>query len=234
MFTVGMNSYANSFFAITTMAMGIPTGIKIFNWIGTMWGGRIQFKVPMLFCIGFLFQFLIAGLTGIMQAAAPFDWQLSLSYFVVAHFHYVIVGGILFALFGAFYYWYPKMTGRMLSERLGKWHFWLFLIGFHLTFDVMHIPGLLGMPRRIYTYEPGRGWDTLNLIVSIGAFIQAIAIAGIRVEPHQFLLQRSQGRERSLGCMDARVVYKFSTAGLQLRNRSGGRQPPPVVGPETS
>jgi cytochrome c oxidase subunit I len=176
MFTVGMNSYANSFFAITTMAVGIPTGIKIFNWIGTMWGGRILFKVPMLFCIGFLFQFLIAGLTGIMQAAAPFDWQLSLSYFVVAHFHYVIVGGILFALFGAFYYWYPKTTGRMLSERLGKWHFWLFLIGFHLTFDVMHIPGLLGMPRRIYTYEPGRGWDTLNLIVSIGAFIQAIAI----------------------------------------------------------
>src|SRR5215471_637263 len=152
MFTVGMNSYANSFFAITTMAVGVPTGIKIFNWIGTMWGGRIQFKVAMLFCIGFLFQFLIAGLTGIMQASVPVDWQLSLSYFVVAHFHYVIVGGILFALFGAFYYWYPKMTGRMLSETLGKWHFWLFFIGFHLTFDVMHVPGLLGMPRRIYTY----------------------------------------------------------------------------------
>src|ERR1700722_2651132 len=176
MFTIGMNSYANSFFTLTTMAVGVPTGIKIFNWIGTMWGGRIQFKTSMLFSIGFLFQFLVAGLTGIMMAASPFDWQLSLSYFVVAHFHYVIVGGILFALFGAFYYWYPKMTGRMLSERLGKWHFWLFLIGFHLTFDVMHIPGILGMPRRIYTYEPGRGWDTLNLIVSIGAFIQAIAI----------------------------------------------------------
>src|ERR1700704_5525093 len=176
MFTIGMNSYANSFFAITTMAVGVRTGIKIFNWLGTMWGGRIQLKTPMLFAIGFLFQFLIAGLTGVMMASAPFDWQLSLSYFVVAHFHYVIVGGILFALFAAFYYWYPKMTGRMLSERLGKWHFWLFLIGFHLTFDVMHIPGLLGMPRRIYTYEPGRGWDALNLIVSIGAFIQAIAI----------------------------------------------------------
>jgi cytochrome c oxidase subunit 1 len=141
-----------------------------------MWGGRIQFKTPMLFSIAFLFQFLIAGLTGIMMACSPFDWQLSLSYFVVAHFHYVIVGGILFALFGAFYYWYPKMTGRMLSERLGQWHFWLFLIGFHLTFDVMHIPGILGMPRRIYTYEPGRGWDTLNFIISIGAFIQAVAI----------------------------------------------------------
>src|SRR5271156_2271866 len=176
MFTIGMNSYANSFFAITTMAVGVPTGIKIFNWIGTMWGGSIQFKTPMLFSIGFLFQFLIAGLTGIMLASAPFDWQLSLSYFVVAHFHYVIVGGILFALFAAFYYWYPKMTGRMLSESLGKLHFWLMIIGFHLTFDVMHIPGILGMPRRIYTYEPGRGWDTLNLIVTLGTFIQGIAV----------------------------------------------------------
>jgi cytochrome c oxidase subunit 1 len=176
MFTIGMNSYANSFFAITTMAVGVPTGIKIFNWLATMWGGRIQFKTPMLFCTAFLFQFLIAGLTGIMQGAAPFDWQLSLSYFVVAHFHYVIVGGILFALFGAFYYWYPKVTGRLMSEGLGKLHFWLFVLGFHLTFDLMHIPGLLGMPRRIYTYEPGRGWDTLNLLVSIGAFIQAVGL----------------------------------------------------------
>jgi cytochrome c oxidase subunit I len=176
MFTIGMNSYANSFFTITSMAVGIPTGIKIFNWLGTMWGGRIQFKTPMLFCLGFLFQFLIAGLTGIMLASSPFDWQLGNSYFVVAHFHYVIVGGILFALFAAFYYWYPKFTGRMLSERLGKLHFWLFVIGFHVTFDVMHIPGILGMPRRIYTYEPGRGWAGMNLIVTIGAFIQALAI----------------------------------------------------------
>jgi cytochrome c oxidase subunit 1 len=176
MFTIGMNSYANSFFAITTMAVGVPTGIKIFNWLGTMWGGRIQFKTPMLFSIAFLFQFLIAGLTGIIQAAVPFDWQLSLSYFVVAHFHYVIVGGILFAVFAAFYYWYPKVTGRLMSETLGKWHFWLFVFGFHMTFDLMHIPGMLGMPRRIYTYDPGRGWDTLNLLVSIGAFIQGIAI----------------------------------------------------------
>jgi cytochrome c oxidase subunit 1 len=176
MFTVGMSSYANSFFAITTMAVGIPTGIKIFNWLGTMWGGRIQLKTPMLFAIAFLFQFLIAGLTGIIMSSAPIDWQISLSYFVVAHFHYVIVGGILFALFGAFYYWYPKVTGRMLDETLGKWHFWLFFIGFHLCFDLMHIPGLLGMPRRIYTYEPGRGWDTLNFLVTIGAFVQALAV----------------------------------------------------------
>lgn len=176
MFTVGMSSYANSFFTITSMAVGIPTGIKIFNWLGTMWGGRILLEIPMLFCIGFLFQFLVAGLTGIMLASSPFDWQLSNSYFVVAHFHYVIVGGILFALFAAFYYWYPKFTGRMLSDRLGRLHFWLFLAGFHLTFDVMHIPGILGMPRRIYTYEASRGWDTMNLIVTIGAFVQALAI----------------------------------------------------------
>ena len=175
MFTVGMNSYANSFFTITTMVIGIPTGIKIFNWIGTMWGGKITFRTPMLFCIAFLFQFLIAGLTGIMLSAAPFDWQLGNSYFVVAHFHYVIVGGILFTLFAAFYYWFPKMSGRMYNETLGKWHFWLFLIGFHLTFDFMHIPGLLGMPRRIYTYEAGRGWDIWNLICTIGVFFQIVA-----------------------------------------------------------
>jgi cytochrome c oxidase subunit 1 len=174
MFTVGMSSNANTFFVLSTMAIAVPTGIKIFNWLATMWGGKIEFKTPMLFCVGFLFQFLIAGLTGIMLSAAPFDWQLGNSYFVVAHFHYVIVGGILFTVFAAFYYWFPKMTGRMCDETLGKLHFWLFLIGFHLTFDFMHIPGLLGMPRRIYTYEPGRGWDIWNLIVTIGVFFQAL------------------------------------------------------------
>jgi cytochrome c oxidase subunit 1 len=176
MFTVGMSSSANTFFVLTTMAVAVPTGIKIFNWLATMWGGKIDFKTPMLFCAGFLFQFLAAGLTGIMLSAAPFDWQLGNSYFVVAHFHYVIVGGILFCLFAAFYYWYPKMTGRMYNEPLGKLHFWLFLIGFHLTFDFMHIPGLLGMPRRIYTYEAGRGWDAWNLIVTIGVVFQAAGI----------------------------------------------------------
>jgi cytochrome c oxidase subunit 1 len=176
MFTVGMTSYANAFFVASTMAIAVPTGIKIFNWLGTMWGGKLIFKAPMLFCIAFLFQFLIAGLTGVMLSAAPFDWQLGNSYFVVAHFHYVIVGGILFALFSAFYYWFPKMSGRMYDETLARMHFWLFLIGFHLTFDFMHVPGLLGMPRRIYTYEPGRGWDTWNLIITIGVFFQAVGI----------------------------------------------------------
>jgi len=174
MFTIGMSSYGNTFFVVTTMAISVPTGIKIFNWLGTMWGGTLIFKAPLLFCIGFLFQFLIAGLTGIMLGAAPFDWQLSNSYFVVAHFHYVIVGGILFALFAAFYYWFPKMSGKLYLESLAKLHFWLFIIGFHLTFDFMHIPGILGMPRRIYTYEPGRGWEIWNLLVTIGVFFQIL------------------------------------------------------------
>ena len=176
MFTVGMTSAGNSFFVLSTMLVGIPTGIKIFNWLATMWGGKIRFATPMLFSVGFLFQFLIAGLTGIMLSVAAWDWQLHNSYFVVAHFHYVLVGAILYMIFAAFYYWYPKITGRMLSETLGKWHFWIFTLGFHITFDLMHIPGILGMPRQIYTYEPGRGWEHWNMIVSIGGFIQAIAV----------------------------------------------------------
>ena len=153
MFSVGMTPAGNSFFAASSMMVGVPTGIKIFNWLGTMWGGKLRFQVPMLFSLAFLFQFLIAGLTGIMLAVAPFDWQTTDTYFVVAHFHYVLVGAIVFMIFAAIYYWFPKVTGRMLSEKLGQWHFWLFLIGFHVCFDFMHIPGLLGMPRSIYTYE---------------------------------------------------------------------------------
>jgi cytochrome c oxidase subunit 1 len=176
MFTVGMSAGANTFFVLSTMAIAVPTGIKIFNWLATMWGGKIRFATPMLFCVAFLFQFLIAGLTGVTLAVAPLDWQLSNSYYVVAHFHYVIVGGILFCIFAAFYYWFPKFSGKMYDETLGKWHFWLFVIGFHLTFDFMHVPGILGMPRRIYTYEPGRGWDIWNLIVTIGVAFQAAGI----------------------------------------------------------
>ena len=176
MFTVGMTSVSTAFFTLSTMLVGVPTGIKIFNWIATLWGGRIRFTTPMLFCIGFLYQFLIAGLTGIMLSVAPWDWQLHNSYFVIAHFHYVLVGAIVFCIFAGLYYWYPKATGRLMSETLGKWHFWLFLIGFHITFDTMHFLGLLGMPRSIYTYQPDRGWNFLNLVVSIGALIQGIAV----------------------------------------------------------
>jgi cytochrome c oxidase subunit I len=176
MFTVGMTSVGNTFFAISTMMVGVPTGIKIFNWLGTMYGGKIRLDNPMLFCLGFLFQFLIAGLTGVMLAVVPFDWQLTDSYFVVAHFHYTLVGSFLFGIFAGIYYWYPKATGRRLSWKLGRWHFWLFLIGFHLTFDPQHIAGILGMPRRIYTYDAGRGWEIYNLISSIGAIFQAAGL----------------------------------------------------------
>ena len=176
MFTVGMTSVSNGFFVLSTMMVGIPTGIKIFNWLATMWGGKIRFATPMLFATGFLFQFLAAGLTGIMLSVAPWNWQLHNSYFVIAHFHYVLVGAILFCIFAAIYYWYPKATGRMLSEKLGKWHFWLFLIGFHITFDTMHFAGILGMPRSIYTYGADRGWNTLNMIISAGGMIQGIAV----------------------------------------------------------
>lgn len=177
MFAVGMSTMSNTFFVAATMLVGVPTGIKIFNWVATMYGGKIRFDTPMLFCIGFLFQFLIAGLTGIMLAAAPFNWQLTDSYFVVAHFHYTLIGGLFFALFGGVYYWFPKATGKMLSETLGKWNFWLLVIGFHMTFDPLHFAGLLGMPRRIYTYPPGRGWEGLNLAASIGVIFQAAAVA---------------------------------------------------------
>jgi cytochrome c oxidase subunit I len=176
MFTIGMTSVSNAFFALSTMMVGIPTGIKIFNWVATMWGGKIRFATPMLFCTAFVFQFLMAGLTGIMLAVAPWDWQLHNSYFVIAHFHYTLTGSFVFCFFAAIYYWYPKITGRMLSEKLGKWHFWLFFIGFHVTFDTMHFVGILGMPRSIYTYEPDRGWTTLNMIVSAGGIVQAIAV----------------------------------------------------------
>jgi cytochrome c oxidase subunit 1 len=176
MFSIGMTAMSNTFFVASTLLVGVPTGIKIFNWLGTLYGGQIRFELPMLFSLAFLFQFLIAGLTGVMLGAAPFNWQLTDSYFVVAHFHYTLVGGFLFMMFGAIYYWYPKATGRMLSKNLGLWHFWLFLIGFHLTFDPQHIAGILGMPRRIYTYDPGRGWEIYNTISSLGALFQAAGV----------------------------------------------------------
>jgi cytochrome c oxidase subunit 1 len=213
MFTIGMSAGANTFFVLSTMAISVPTGIKIFNWLATMWGGKLNFATPMLFCTGFLFQFLIAGLTGVTLAVAPLDWQLSNSYYVVAHFHYVIVGGILFTVFGAFYYWFPKASGKMLSEPLGKLHFWLFFIGFHLTFDFMHIPGILGMPRRIYTYEPGRGWDFWNLLVTIGVAFQA---AGVLVFAFNLAWSYFRGKDAGRDPWDAWTL-EWSTA-----------SPPPV------
>jgi heme/copper-type cytochrome/quinol oxidase subunit 1 len=149
----------------------VPTGVKIFNWVATMWGGSIHFATPMLFATAFLIMFTIGGITGVMFAAVPIDWATTDSYFVVAHLHYVLNGGSLFAIWAGFYYWYPKVTGRMLSERLGRWHFWLYFAGVNMTFFIQHFLGLMGMPRRVATYDNLPNWDWMNLVSSIGAWI---------------------------------------------------------------
>jgi cytochrome c oxidase subunit I len=176
MFTVGMGPVANAIFAVATMTIAVPTGIKIFNWLFTMWGGSIRVTTPMLYAIGFIPSFVIGGVTGVMQAAAPADYQYHDSYFIVAHFHYVIVGGVVLALLGGTHYWWPKMFGKMLSEKLGKLTFVLFFTGFHLTFFIQHFLGLMGMPRRVFTFLPGQGLETGNLISTIGALLMAAGV----------------------------------------------------------
>ncbi|GGE66592.1 cytochrome c oxidase subunit I [Priestia taiwanensis] len=176
MFTVGLGPVANAIFAVATMAIAVPTGIKIFNWLLTMWGGSIKFTTPMLWATAFIPSFVMGGVTGIMQAAAPADYQLHDSYFIVAHFHYVIVGGVVFGLFAGATFWWPKMFGKMLDETLGKITFWLFFIGFHLTFFIQHFLGLMGMPRRYFTYLEGQGLETGNMISSVGAIFMAVAV----------------------------------------------------------
>lgn len=174
MFTVGLGPVANSLFSIATMLIAVPTGIKIFNWLFTLWGGQIRFTTANLFATGFIPTFTIGGMTGVMLSVAPADYQYQDSYFVVAHFHYVLVGGMVLGLFAAFYYWWPKMFGKMLNEAIGKWNFWLFFIGFHLTFFPQHFLGLMGMPRRVYTFLPGQELELGNLISTIGAIIMTV------------------------------------------------------------
>lgn len=176
MFTTGLGPMANAAFALTTMAIAVPTGVKIFNWIGTLWGGSIRLRTPMLYALGFLAMFMIGGFSGIMHSAAAADAQQHDSYFVVAHLHYVLIGGSLFALLAGITYWFPKITGRLLSERWGTWVFWIFFVGFNVTFFPMHLLGLQGMPRRVYTYSPEMGWQMGNLVSTIGAFVLAVAI----------------------------------------------------------
>ncbi len=171
MFSTGMGPIADSVFSLATMLIAIPTGVKIFNWMGTTWGGSIQMKTPMYFALGFIAMFIMGGLSGVMHSAAPADLQQTDTYFVVAHFHYVLFGGSIFALTAGAYYWWPKMFGHMLDEGLGKLHFWLMLIGFNLTFFPMHIVGLEGMPRRVYTYPAGLGFESLNRLETYGALI---------------------------------------------------------------
>jgi cytochrome c oxidase subunit I len=171
MFVTGLPQIGASFFTASSMLIAIPNGVQIFCWVATLWLGAPVFRTPLLFIIGFILIFVIGGLTGVMVASVPFDTQVHDTYFVVAHFHYVLIGGAVFPLIGAIYYWYPKLTGRMMSETLGRWHFWLAFIGFNVAFFPMHVLGLRGMPRRVYTYQPGLGWDDLNLLSSIGSLI---------------------------------------------------------------
>jgi cytochrome c oxidase subunit 1 len=174
MFQVGLGPIADSVFSATTMLIAIPTGVKIFNWIATMWGGRLQFKTSFLFAVGFIAMFIVGGLSGVMHSSPPADLQQTDTYFVVAHFHYVLVGGSVMGLFAGIYYWWPKIFGGMLSEAIGKWHFWLTIIGANLAFFPMHFIGLLGMPRRVYTYDAALGLDTMNLVATVGAFTMGL------------------------------------------------------------
>jgi cytochrome c oxidase subunit 1 len=176
MFAVGMGPIADTVFGMTTMLIAIPTGVKIFNWIFTMWGGSLQFTTAMKFAIGLVALFTIGGISGVMHSSPPADLQQTDTYFIVAHFHYVLFGGSMMGIFGGIYYYYPKMTGRLLSEKLGNWHFWLTFVGMNLTFFPMHFSGLMGMPRRIYTYDAGQGWELFNQMSSWGTLILFVAI----------------------------------------------------------
>jgi cytochrome c oxidase subunit 1 len=176
MFAVGMPIWLQSFFMLSSLAVAVPTGVKIFNWLATTYKGNISFDTPMLFALGFVGIFTIGGLTGIFLAAFPVDWQVTDTYFVVAHMHYVLFGGAIFGIFGGLHYWWPKMFGRLLSETLGKWTFWLMLIGMNVTFFPQHLLGLLGMPRRVYTYSQGGTWEVYNFMSTVGSFVMALGI----------------------------------------------------------
>ncbi|HEU5287174.1 MAG TPA: cbb3-type cytochrome c oxidase subunit I, partial [Candidatus Limnocylindria bacterium] len=177
MFAVGMSDEANMFFSAASMAIAVPTGVKVLNWTATLVGGRLRFTTAMLFAVGFIATFVMGGLTGVTLAIPPIDWVVTDSYYVVAHMHYVLFGGVVFGIFAGLYYWFPKMTGRLLSERLGKLHFWFVFFGFHITFLPQHWLGVEGMPRRVWTYGADTGWAALNLLSTVGAGILGIGIA---------------------------------------------------------
>ncbi|HJR45455.1 MAG TPA: cytochrome c oxidase subunit I [Actinomycetota bacterium] len=194
MFAAGLGPVANSAFALSTMFIAVPTGVKIFNWIGTLWGGSLRFTTSMLFSLGFVAMFIIGGLSGVTHAIVPHDAQQTDTYYVVAHFHYVLFGGALFGIMSGLYYWWPKFFGHRLSEKIGKWNFWLWFLGFNLTFGPMHIVGLQGMPRRIYTYPDGMGWNLWNMMETVGAFIIAVATLFFLFN---VVVSRRKGREEA-------------------------------------
>ncbi len=203
MYTTGLGPVANSAFGISTILIAVPTGVKIFNWLGTLWGGSIRLTTPLLFAVGFIGMFTIGGLTGVTHSIVPSDYQQQDTYYIVAHFHQVLFGGAIFALFAGIYYWFPKFTGRMLSERIGQVHFWLMLIGFNLTFQPMMILGLLGMPRRIYTYSDGFGWGFWNMMATAGAFLIAASILAFM---HNVVVSLRRGEVAGADPWDARTL----------------------------
>jgi cytochrome c oxidase subunit I len=203
MFTVGLGPAANSAFAVSTMFIAVPTGVKIFNWMGTMAGGSLRFKTPMLFSIGFIAMFIIGGLSGVTHSIVPHDAQQQDTYYIVAHFHYVLFGGAIIGLFAGLYYWFPKIYGKMMNERLGKIHFWMMMIGFNMTFGPFHILGLKGMPRRYYTYQEGLGWEMWNMLSTIGAFLIA---ASTLVFMHNWVKSKRKGEIAGEDPWDARTL----------------------------
>ncbi|MEX0682986.1 MAG: cytochrome c oxidase subunit I [Dehalococcoidia bacterium] len=203
MYTTGLGTIANSAFGISTILIAVPTGVKVFNWMGTLWGGSIRVRAPLMFAVGTVAMFTIGGLSGVTHSMVTSDYQQQDTYYVVAHFHYVLFGGAIFGLFGGIYYWFPKFTGRYLNETMGHVHFWLMFIGFNLTFFPMHISGLLGMPRRIYTYSGDMGWDMWNLISTIGAFTIAASVALFIVN---FMISVRRGKEAGADPWDGRTL----------------------------
>lgn len=203
MFASGITPVAQAAFSLATMTIAIPTGIKIFNWLGTMWGGRLRFTTPMLFAVGFIAMFTIGGLSGVTHAVVPSDWQQTDTYYIVAHLHYVLFGGAVFGLFAGLYYWFPKLTGKVMNPRLGKVHFWLMFIGFNLTFAPMHWLGLQGMVRRTWKYAPEFGLEPWNLVVSVGAFVIALSIC---VFIYNWYHSRRHGEDSGLDPWDARTI----------------------------
>ena len=194
MFAVGLPTALDSWFMITSLIIAVPTGVKIFNWLATLWRGNISFDTPMLWALGFIALFTIGGLSGIFLAAFPVDWQLTQTYYVVAHIHYVLFGGSMFGIFAGLYYWWPKFFGRMLDEKLGKLHFWLVFFGFNLAFMPQHLLGLLGMPRRIYTYSEGGAWEVVQHDLDDRRVHDGSRDARLRRERAEDRAQRAAGR----------------------------------------
>jgi heme/copper-type cytochrome/quinol oxidase subunit 1 len=199
MFATNIPELSKSFFTAMSFMIAIPTAVQIFCWIATLWAGRLHLRTPLLFVLGFFFVLMIGGLTGVMLGSVPLDLQIHDSYFVVAHLHYVLIGGAVFPLFGAIYYWFPKITGRMLSERLGRWHFWIFFIGVNLTFFPMHELGLAGMTRRVYTYGPETGWGTLSFVSAVGQVINDLSTFLFLVNLALTLWKGERARENPWG-----------------------------------